>query len=185
MIAETLSQCFSPGSAVVIGLDSYYRDLSTLTEEEKNSWNFDRPDALDVPLLLQQMRELAAGREIIKPVYRYPSHTRAAEGVRIAPGRYVLIEGLFALYWQELRSIYALRVFVEAQEDVCLERRLIRDERERGFSRAYIRWQYETSVKPMYAEHVLPTRQWADVILDGEQPPRKSVDRLLDSLTCL
>jgi uridine kinase len=111
-----------------------------------------------------------------RPVYDYASHRRT--GVeRVEPCGLLLVEGLFALFWEDLLPLYALTIYVDLDDDACLERRLARDERERGASPEFTRWQWASHVKPMADAHIRPTRARAALILDGAAPPEEIAAR--------
>ena len=159
-----------PGSALLLPLDSYYRDLAQLPLGERHRFNFDEPAALDLPLLVGNLTDLARGRAVDKPVYLFPQHVRAPNPERVAPAPWIIVEGLFALYWEEVRRLCHTRIFVETPDELCLERRLERDTVERGRTRESILEQYTRQVRPMCQQHLLPTRAFADLVLDGGQP---------------
>lgn len=181
-VARLLADSLPKDQAIFIGLDSYYRDLTTITPEEVEHWNFDRPTSLDIPLLHQQVRDIASGVAVEIPVYLYPSHTRAPERILVAPRPYVIIEGLYALYWAELRELMALKVFIDLEDSICLERRLKRDVVERKFKPDYISRQYKTTVYPMFCKYVLPSREFADIIVSGQDLLEVTVEKLKNSL---
>jgi uridine kinase len=166
-LAQRLGQVLP---ASVLGLDCYYPDLGHLPLERRHHLNFDAPEALDWDLMLEQFTALADGRAIAQPVYDFLTHTRTGTTRRIEPGRFVIFEGLFALYDARLRALCETRVFVEAADALCLERRVARDVRERGRTRESVLRQYREQVRPMYERHVLPTRAYADLVLPGEEP---------------
>jgi len=168
--------------AAVISMDSYYRDLTKVDSAELESWNFDHPASLDYNLLVEDISRLAAGRSILKPIYRYPSHTRAAEGIEVIPGAYIILDGLYALYWEAVLDYCQLKVFVSVPDAVCLQRRLRRDPVERGFTTDYIEMQYQETVRPMYQKYVHYTRERADLILNGEDEIKLSVESILNML---
>lgn len=153
--------------AQIVSLDSYYRELAGLPLQQRALVNFDSPDAIDRDLLFEQLAEIAAGREVAVPVYDFALHTRAPRSHRLRPREFVIVEGLFALYWKEIRELLRTKVFVAAEDQVCFERRLRRDVRERGRSEESVLLQYATTVRPMAAQHVIPTRAYADVVASG------------------
>lgn len=159
-----------PGKSLLLSLDSYYRDLSHLPLHQRHHFNFDLPEAIDRQRLFGNLRDLARGRAVEKPIYLFPDHVRAPQGERAEPGDRVILEGLFALYWEDIRSLCHLCLFVEADDWLCLERRLARDTAERGRTRESILEQYTHQVRPMFEKHVLPTRALADLVLDGALP---------------
>ncbi len=166
-------------AATTISLDAYYRELDHLSLAERARSNFDHPSALDRDLLASQMGALAQGAAIDLPVYDFATHARTTATRHIVPAEFVIIEGLFALYWEDLRALFGTRVFVEAPDDVCLERRVARDVRERGRTRASVLRQFAATVQPMAALYLLPTRAFADVVVSGLQPIATSAAAVL------
>jgi uridine kinase len=162
-------------SGVVFALDAYYHDQRGVDE---SAINVDVPEAIDAALAIVHLHALVAGRAIDQPVYDFATHARTDQTRVLQPAPFVFVEGLFALYWTELRALMDARVFVALDHDECLRRRIDRDVRERGRSRAEVTSQYEGKVRPMYDRHVEPTRRHADVILDG----RANIDRLVEGL---
>jgi len=160
--------------APMLPLDAYYRDLAFLPLSERPKFNFDVPDSLDHDLLRRHLTALLDGHEIARPVYDFATHTRSSAVERLAPGPYLLLEGLFALYWEDIRPLLATKVFVEAPDDVCLARRQFRDVRERGRTPESVLKQYAETVRPMAELHVLPTRRFADVVVSGQAPLESS-----------
>ncbi len=175
-VAETLS-------ATTISLDAYYRELNHLTLAERARFNFDEPAALDHDLLIAQLDTLAAGRPIDLPVYDFATHSRTPRTEHIAPAEFIIIEGLFALYWRELRHLYGTKVFVEAPDATCLERRQLRDVRERGRTPESVLRQFTETVQPMAALHVRPTAAFADVLVSGLQPIGISAGAVLEHVS--
>ncbi|HZT28872.1 MAG TPA: uridine kinase [Bryobacteraceae bacterium] len=159
-----------PGAAVIVPLDSYYRRLDHLTYAERCQVNFDHPDALDWPLIVEHVERLARGERIEEPVYLFDQHTRAARAQTILPAPYTLLEGLFTLHSERVRNLLGLKIYISTRDEVCFERRKRRDVEERGRTLESVEWQYNTTVRSMAAEYVLPTRRWADVVVSGEEP---------------
>jgi len=157
-------------SAPVLNLDHYYVDMAELPLEERARRNFDEPAALEHTLILEHARRLASGEPIRAPRYDFSTHTRAHSEELIVPGRFVILEGLFALHWPEVRALMHTKLFVFAPDEVCFERRLARDVAERGRTPESVRWQFETTVRPMAHQHVLPARAYADLVLPGTEP---------------
>ncbi len=175
-LAEALGKALA---APILSLDCYYRELSHLPFEERSKSNFDAPDSLDHGLLRRQLAQLAAGAEIEAPVYDFTRHTRADEVRRFCPAGFVIVEGLFALYWDDVRALLGTKVYVELPDPVCFERRLERDMRERGRSRESVCEQYDETVRPMAERYIAPTRRWADVVVGGADPIARSVAAVL------
>jgi uridine kinase len=170
-----------PGTSVV-SLDSYYRELTGYSLEERALYNFDHPDALDWKLLHQQLLGLAYGEPIEEPVYSFATHSRLPEKKHIEATELVIVEGLFVLYWDALRAMLDLKVFVEASDETCFARRLRRDVAERGRTPESVRAQYAATVRPGCERFVLPAREHADLIVSGEEPLAISTAAVLDHL---
>ena len=167
-----------PGTAIV-SLDSYYRGRNELPFEEREKLNFDHPDALEWELLHEHLEAIALGRAFEEPVYSFERHVRIPGAKRIEPAAFLIVEGLFVFHWPELRAILDTKVYVSTDPDVCFSRRLARDVAERGRTPEYVRAQYERTVRPGAEQFVIPTRQYADLVVSGEQPLEKSVATVL------
>lgn len=156
--------------APVLSLDSFYRDLGTIPLDARGQRNFDTPEALDRELLVEQLRAYAQGKPLQCPVYDFKTHSRTELTETIAPGPFLVVEGLFAITWPEVRELMGTKVYVEAPEEVCLQRRIERDIRERGRTRESVLEQFHKTVCPMAEVHVVPTRAFADVVVSGQAP---------------
>lgn len=170
-----------PGTAIV-SLDSYYRGMENIPLEKRKKVNFDHPDALDWELLHEHLQAMAAGRGFAEPVYSFARYARTAATRRIEPSEFVIVEGLFVLYWPELREMLDTKVYVETDPDVCFGRRLRRDVLERGRTEASVREQYERTVRPSAEWFVYPTRKYADLVVSGEEPVTKSTAAVIHAL---
>ena len=182
LLATRLARALPADDTPIISLDAYYRDLSHLDIEERARADFDAPDALDAALLREHIHALARGGAINRPVYNFTTHTRLRRTERVVPGAFVIIEGLFALYWESIRKCYALAVHVDLPLDLCLARRIHRDTRERGRTEASVRRQFEQTVRPAYERFIAPARNQAHLILDGHAPVEASVSAILHHL---
>ncbi len=170
-----------PGTAI-ISLDSYYRGMEEIPLEARKKVNFDHPDALDWTLLHQHLKAMAAGEAIDEPVYSFADYARTSLTRRIEPGPYVIVEGLFVLYWPVLREMLDTKVYVETDPAVCFNRRLTRDVAERGRTPQSVCEQYERTVRPSAEWFVTPTRKFADVVVSGEEPLTQSTASVVRAL---
>jgi len=170
-----------PGTAIV-SLDSYYRGMEEIPLEARKRVNFDHPDALDWNLLHEHLRTVAAGLAFEEPVYSFADYARTSRSRRIEPGEYVIVEGLFVLYWPELRDMLETKVYVETDPGVCFNRRLSRDVAERGRTPQSVIEQYERTVRPSAEWFVYPTAKFADLAVSGEQPLEESAAAVLRAL---
>lgn len=171
--------------APVLNLDHYYIDLAHLPLEVRARTNFDEPHSVDHDAILADAAALRAALPIHAPQYDFATHTRAPGDEIIGPAPLVILEGLFALYWPELRDLLALKLFVEAPDDVCLQRRLARDVVERGRTPESVRWQFESTVLPGAHQFILPCRSHADLVLSGTEPLEGSCRRALEAIHAL
>ena len=167
-----------PGTSIV-SLDSYYRGMEEIPLEERKKVNFDHPDSLDWELLHEHLLAIAGGRTFDEPVYSFADYARTAETRRIEPTRFLIVEGLFVLYWPELRGMLDTKVYVQTRPEVCYHRRLTRDVRERGRTPQSVREQYERTVRPSAEWFVYPTEKYADLVVSGEEPFERSVGQTI------
>jgi uridine kinase len=158
-----------PGTPIV-SLDSYYRGMEEIPLAERKKVNFDHPDALDWELLHEHLQAIAKGRAFAEPVYSFADYARTDATKRIEASEFLIVEGLFVLYWPELRGMLDTKVYVQTDPGVCYERRLRRDVAERGRTPESVREQYERTVRPSAEWFVHPTKKHADLIVSGEDP---------------
>ncbi len=145
--------------------DSYYRDRSDLTTEERSQINYDHPGSLDNTLLVEHIQCLLRGESIEKPVYDFATHQRTAGTELVAPARVLLVDGILVLENRALRGLMDLKLFVDTDADVRFIRRLRRDLRERERTLESVVEQYLSTVRPMHQQFVEPSKRYADVII--------------------
>jgi uridine kinase len=163
--------------------DNYYRDLAHLPLAERIKQNFDDPALIESPLLIAHVAALAGSRAVERPTYDFSTYTRVPNVTeRIHPAPFLLVEGLFALYYPNLLPLYNLRVYIETPDDVCFERRLRRDIEERGRTPESVRSQYEATVRPSSIAFVRPSAAHADLIIDGTGDLDWKVERVLSEM---
>lgn len=155
----------------VLYYDNYYRVQDDIPFEERKKVNYDHPDAFETELLLEQLKELKAGRAIECPVYDFSLHNRSGQVVRVEPKRVILLEGILVLADERLRELLDIKVYVEADADERILRRVIRDVKERGRDIEGVAEQYLTTVKPMHYLYVEPTRAMADIVINSGKNP--------------
>lgn len=154
----------------ILSQDSYYKDNSNLSIEERKSVNFDHPDAIEFDLLLNHINELKKGHNIQKPIYSYITCTRSAETIPVESKDVILIEGILLFTDERIRNICNIKVFVDAPADERLMRVIKRDTVERGRDIEQTLKRYLDTVKPMHEQFIEPTKRFADIIvpLGGE-----------------
>jgi len=152
---------------VMVQQDSYYRDLADHGGKPPEEINYDHPDALEMDLLARHLALLKEGRPIHRPVYDFETHRRQINRVVVEPHRVVVVEGILVLHDPEIRSHLDFRVFIDADGDVRLMRRLVRDCEERGRTVMNVLEQYRGTVRPSYLQFIEPTRRYADIIVNN------------------
>lgn len=163
----------------VIHHDSYYRDASQLTPEERAAINYDHPDSLETELLVEHLKELRAARPVAVPVYDFASHSRLPQREHVRPHKVIIVDGLLILWDPALRALMDIKVYVDTDPDLRFIRRLERDIRERGRSTESVIQQYTSTVRPMHLEFVEPSKRYADVILPEGGHNRVAIDMLV------
>lgn len=169
----------------ILRLDDYYRPLGHLTYEARCEINFDHPDAIDHIRLTEDVKRLLAGQSVETPLYDFTKHDRFLEVRRVEPHHLLVIEGLFALAYPPLIEQCVVRIFVDAPHDVCLERRVQRDVRERGRTIQEVTARFEEHVWPMYLEHILPTAEHCTAHVSGVGPADEIFGRLEPDLVAI
>lgn len=164
-VARNLAAMLQAASVAFIDMDAYYRNFTDRSIDERRLMNWDHPDAFDWDLLVAQVSELAQGRAISKPVYDFVTHSRRPEAVLVPPARVVVIDGILLFTDARVRDLCDMKVFVDADADVRLIRRIRRDMKKRGRPLDEILDQYLTTVQPMHLQFVEPSKRYADVIV--------------------
>jgi uridine kinase len=160
--------------------DNYYRDLSHLPLAERAQQNFDDPALIESPLLIPHLAALAQGHSIERPVYDFATYIRIPGRTEtFSPGPYVIVEGLFALYYPELLPLYQLRIYIDTADGLCFERRLKRDVEQRGRTPESVEHQYQATVRPASLAYVRPSAVNADLVVDGAGALDWKVERVV------
>jgi uridine kinase len=150
---------------LILDMDSYYKDNSNIPFEERLKINYDHPDAFDIPLLKSHIESLLKGEVVKKPIYSFVEYTRLKDYEEIKPKRIIILEGIFALFFEELRKLMDIKIYVDTDADIRLIRRLLRDIKERGRTIDSVIKQYTEVVRPMHIQFVEPTKRFADIII--------------------
>lgn len=151
----------------VIYHDNYYKAQDNIPLEERKKNNYDHPNALETDLLIQHLKTLKHGKAITSPIYDFTMHTRSKETVEIQPCKIIIVEGILVLENPELRSLIDIKIYVEADADERILRRVIRDVKERGRTVEDIADQYLNTVKPMHYLYIEPTKYLADIVINS------------------
>ena len=181
-LAEALGFALPDDEVVVLPLDAYYRNLSHLSPETRSQQNFDAPEAIDWVLFAAHLTSLSRACQIGRPVYDFTSHTRQPETTTLVPRPLIIVEGVLLLCREDIRALIDTSVFLDVDDHTAVERRLVRDRRERGRRPDDIRTQFARDVQPMFEQHVRPTRRWATLTLSGTAQVAANVDCVLQAL---
>lgn len=167
----------------VICQDNYYKDLSHLSIGERAATNFDDPKSIDFNLLQRHLLELKQGKSIDLPIYDFVTHSRTESTVKIHPKKITIIEGCLVFAVPEIREVCDMKLFVDADMDICLCRRIERDQKERGRTFPDIRDQYLKTVRPMFLKHIAPSKSFADIIIPNANDNEMVLDFISGQLS--
>ena len=164
-VVRKIADVFRNGEVVVIPQDSYYKDNKGIQPEERQKINFDHPDSIEFNLLIKHLQELKSGKSIEMPIYSYLTCLRSDETVPIKPSRVVIVEGILILADPDLRNMFDIKVFVDADADDRLGRVIHRDIAERGRNVMDVLERYHNTVKPSHLQFIEPSKRYADIII--------------------
>ncbi|SHG42409.1 uridine kinase [Winogradskyella jejuensis] len=175
-VVNKLIEQLPEGEVVVISQDSYYQDTSHLSYDERVKINFDHPRSIDFDLLVQHLNQLKEGKSIEQPVYSFVKHNRTGDTVLTKPRKVVIVEGILILTNPEIRDLFDIKIFVHADSDERLIRRLKRDITERGRDIDEVLNRYQTTLKPMHQQFIEPMKEYADIIIPNNKYNTVAVD---------
>jgi uridine kinase len=181
-VARRVAESLGEAQVAFLDMDAYYRDHRHLSLEERRRVNWDHPDAFDLALLAGHLEALGEGRAVDKPVYDFVAHLRAPETVRVAPADVIVVDGILLLVDPAVRDMCDVKVFVDADADIRLIRRIRRDLVLRGRPLDEILDQYLSTVQPMHLQFVEPSKRYADVIIPRGGENSVAIDLLLASI---
>ncbi len=164
----------------VIYHDNYYRAHHDMAPEERAKLNFDHPDAFDTELMLEHLTALKNGQSIECPVYDYSINDRSDKTITVKPSRVIVVEGIMTFHEKSLRDLMDIKLFVDADADVRILRRIMRDVRERGRQLDGIIHQYLATVKPMHEAFVEPSKRYADIIIPEGGENRVALEMVMN-----
>lgn len=177
VVSQIVSQL--PADEVcVISQDSYYHETSELSFEERTKINFDHPKAIDFDLLVSHLQALRRGESFEQPVYSFIEHNRTGETITTHPKKVIIVEGILILAHPDIREMFDIKVFVHADSDERLIRRLKRDIATRGRDLNEVLTRYQTTLKPMHQQFIEPTKEYADIIIPTNKYNTVAVDVL-------
>ena len=160
----------------VISQDSYYNETFDLSYSERSKINFDHPRAIDFDLIVEHLKKLKAGETIEQPVYSFVTHNRTKDTVKTHPRKVVIVEGILILNNKALRDLFDIKIFVHADTDERLVRRVRRDITERGRDIDEVLKRYQDTLKPMHLQFIEPTKNYADIIIPNNKHNTVAID---------
>ena len=160
----------------VISQDSYYKVTDELSYDERIKINFDHPRAIDFELLVQHLKNLKKGEIVEQPVYSFVTHNRTSDTVKTHPRKVIIVEGILIFNSEELRNLFDIKIFVHAETDERLIRRLRRDITERGRDINEVLNRYQDTLKPMHQQFIEPTKNYADIIIPNDRYNTVAID---------
>lgn len=164
------------GEVGIISQDSYYKDTSYLSYNERIKINFDHPRSIDFDLLTDHLQELKKNNPIDQPVYSFVKHNRTGDTILTHPRKVMIVEGILILTNPELRELFDIKIFVHADSDERLIRRLKRDIAERGRDLDEVLLRYQSTLKPMHQQFIEPMKEYADIIIPNNKYNTVAVD---------
>lgn len=181
-ISKEIYTKFSDECIAMIEQDSYYKDQSNLSFEERTKTNYDHPDAFDTPLLVEHLKKLLSGQAIEKPMYDFEIHNRKKETVRVEPRDIIILEGILILQELDIRNLLDIKIYVDTDADVRIIRRLVRDINERGRTVDSVINQYLNVVRPMHMQFIEPTKRYADIIVPEGGHNKVAIDLIVANI---
>jgi uridine kinase len=160
----------------VISQDSYYKATDNLSYDERKKINFDHPRAIDFELIVKHLIALRAGEVIEQPLYSFVTHNRTIDTLKTHPRKVVIVEGILIFNSEELRNLFDIKIFVHAETDERLIRRIRRDITERGRDIDEVLSRYQDTLKPMHQQFIEPTKNFADIIIPNDRFNTVAID---------
>ena len=184
-IANYLLKEFVNNQLIVIAQDSYYKDNSNLPMDKRNQQYFDHPDAFDIELFNKQLVSLLNGKPVKVPIYDFSTHNRSEQQQFVKSSKIIVIEGILTLYFESLRKLMNIKVFIDVPNKIRFKRRLSRDIEKRGRTLMSVTNQYQSTVQPMYEQFVEPSKNYADMIITDGVKNKKAIDTLIKNINLL
>ena len=181
-IVNMIASHFSSNDIEIISQDSYYKDNSDISYEDRCKLNFDHPNAIDFNLLHKHLKNLRKGKTVEQPIYDFKIHNRLKKTIQIKPKKILILEGILIMCHAEIRSIFDLKIFINANSKTRMERRIKRDITERGRSRDEVLKRYIETLKPMHEKFIEPTKIYANYIIENQFNNKLNIDELLEKM---
>ncbi|MDL1913153.1 MAG: uridine kinase [Bergeyella sp.] len=181
-VVNKILQQLNTEEVSVLSQDNYYHDNKSLTYAERENLNYDHPKSIDFSLFIEHIRALKNGENIEQPIYSFVTHTRTQDTLHIEPKSVLIVEGILVLSHPELLKELDLKVFVHADPDERLIRRIKRDTQERGRDLNEVLHRYQTTLRPMHLEFIEPSKNEADLIVPNMRNNNVAIDFLTSAI---
>ena len=168
-LVEAVRAHLSTDFVSVISQDAYYKNHDTLTFEERCELNYDHPNAIDYDLFVSHLNQLKAGKSIHSPIYSYSEHLRSDQFIEVFPKPIVLVEGILIFARTQLREKFTNTIFIDAEDDIRLRRRTVRDIQTRGRTTEEVKYRFENTILPMHNAYIQPHKETSDYIFDNNK----------------
>jgi len=175
-LAKGILAEYGEGEVTVIEQDSYYNDLSHIIYEKRVDQNYDHPNSIDIDLFECHLQQLLDGKTIEIPTYDFSTHVRMDKTTPITQHHVIVVEGILALHYPQLRKLFTIKIFVDTPADIRFIRRLTRDIHERGRTPESVNKQYLSTVRPMHEQFVEPSKYYADLIIPEGGENKVAID---------
>ncbi len=175
-VVNKIIQELPTNEVCVISQDSYYNATDNLSYEERTKINFDHPRAIDFELIIEHLKDLKAGKTINQPIYSFVTHNRTTDVIKTHPKKVIIVEGILIFNNEELRDLFDIKIFVHADTDERLIRRVRRDINERGRDVNEVLSRYQDTLKPMHQQFIEPTKNYADIIIPNDRHNNVAID---------
>lgn len=184
-VAREILKSINEKNVAIIEQDSYYKDQSHLSFEDRVNINYDHPFAFDNELLIKHLKELLNDKPIEKPIYDFEQHTRKEETITVYPREIIILEGILILNDEEIRNLCDIKIFVDTDSDVRVIRRIQRDIKERGRSLDSVIKQYMSTVRPAHLQFIEPTKKYADIIIPEGGYNKVAIDIIVTKINSI
>lgn len=184
-VTKEIYKSIPEANVAIIEQDSYYKDQSHLSFEDRVKTNYDHPFAFDNDLLVKHLKSLLKNKPIEKPIYDFEKHNRKKETIKVEPKDIIILEGILILSEEEIRDLLDIKIFVDTDSDVRIIRRILRDIKERGRTLDSVILQYMDTVRPAHLQFVEPTKRYADIIIPEGGLNKVAIDILVTKINAI
>lgn len=184
-VSKEIFKAIHEKKITIIQQDSYYKDQSDLTFEERVKTNYDHPFAFDNELLIEHLKDLLDNKPIEKPIYDFEKHNRKEETITVEPRDIIILEGILILFEEKIRELLDIKIFVDTDSDVRVIRRILRDIKERGRTVESVISQYMNTVRPSHLQFIEPSKRYADIIIPEGGYNKVAIDILVAKINSI